>query len=487
MRRILGPGLLLVILASSAGGQVSPYNPLTGGASPRPGYNPYLGPGQPAGAPNPYLGGDPRGRAVNPFTGQAVPTPMVLNPLTGTWQAGRPQPSGAQPAAWPTAAMPVTGKAGPGLEDLDAVVKAIMERHGIPGGALAIAKDGKLIYARAFGWADLAAALEAHPLTMFSLASVSKPITALAILLLIEQGKLGLDDRAFDLLKHIRALPGARVDPRLRQITIRQLLNHTGGWDRKKNGDPINWSPQIARTLRVPMPISEEQFLTYMWSLPLDFAPGTRMEYSNVGYIILGQVVEKVSGQPYEQFVWENVLKPAGVRYAFLNRGGQRNYLPGEARSYLAGSNVLLPPMNLPMVKAAGGWRASAVELVRLLTALDGSRGKPLLKPATFAQMLAPPPPPLKPRANGTHNGLGWPAVLVKGQTFSYAHDGEFNGARAFMKRSPTGINWVLLFNVNMDPDQVDAQILARGVQEIRRRLDQIQRFPKVDYFEEFR
>ena len=128
----------------------------------------------------------------------------------------------------------------------------------------------------------------------------------------------------------------------LRQITIRQLLNHTGGWDRKKNGDPINWSPQIALALRVPMPISEEQFLAFMISLPLDFAPGTHMEYSNVGYIVLGQVVETVSGQPYEKFVWDNVLKPAGVRHAFLNRGGQQRDVQGEARSYLAGNNLQL-------------------------------------------------------------------------------------------------------------------------------------------------
>ena len=205
--RILGPSLVLVLLAAPAGGQFAPYNPLTGGAAPRPGSNPYLGPGMPGGAPNPYLGGQPQARAVNPYTGRAVPTPMVFNPLTGTWRPGQAQPPGPQHAAWPTAAIPAAGKAGPGLEDLDAVVKGIMERHGIPGGVLAIAKDGKLIYAKAFGWSDLAAAVEADPLTMFGLASVSKPITALAILLLIEQGKLGLDDRAFDILKHLRPLP----------------------------------------------------------------------------------------------------------------------------------------------------------------------------------------------------------------------------------------------------------------------------------------
>jgi N-acyl-D-amino-acid deacylase len=445
-------------------------NPFTGKPLPGP-YNPLTGTG------------GKQDSGPNPLTGKTAPPSGVHNPFTGTFKSGM-QPPGPLMSQTPSD-FPITGKAGPKLDELDEVVKLIMDRHGIPGGALAIAKDGRLVYAKGFGWADLAAAIKVDPQTMFSLASLSKPITALAILLLIEQGKLSLDDNPFDIIR-IPAPPRARVDPRLRQVTVRQMLNHTGGWDRNVKGDPINWSPQISRALGVPMPISEQQFISFMRAIPLDFDPGTKMQYSNVGYIVLGQVVEKVSGQSYEQFIEENIFKPAGIRHAFLNRGGQTQYRKGEARSYMPGSGAMLPPMSLPMVKAAGGWRVSAVDMVRLLTALDGSRGKPLLKEQTFQQMLALPPPPLKPKANGVYNGLGWPSVKVSGKTFAYAHEGQFPGARTFMKRNANGVNWALLFNVSMDLDQVDVSAISQVVRDIHERVEALKEYPDIDYFKDY-
>src|SRR5262249_21325163 len=139
---------------------------------------------------------------------------------------------------------PITGKAGPGMEAIDRAMKAIMTRHGIPGGAAALAKDGRLVFAKGYGWADLTRE-PAPPDTLLGMASLSKPITALAILLLIEQGKLKLDDRWVDLLRHIQPPAGARMDPRLKDITIYQLLNHSGGWDRKVSGDPVNFSVPV--------------------------------------------------------------------------------------------------------------------------------------------------------------------------------------------------------------------------------------------------
>jgi N-acyl-D-amino-acid deacylase len=195
--------------------------------------------------------------------------------------------------------------------------------------------------------------------------------------------------------------------------------------------------------------------------------------------------VEKASGQPYEEFIRKNVLEPAGVKRAFLNKVS-RNYFADEAHRYLAGTSIMLPPMELPMVRAAGGWSTTAVDMVRFLTAVDGSRGKPLLKEATFKQMLAPPPAPLKPRANGTYNGLGWPTVTMTAKGFGYLHDGSYHGMRTFMKRSPQGVNWVLLFNVSMEPDPIDAQITAKAVQEIRQQVESLQKYPDIDLFPQF-
>ncbi|HVJ82606.1 MAG TPA: serine hydrolase domain-containing protein, partial [Planctomycetia bacterium] len=268
-------------------------------------------------------------------------------------------------AKWPLAEVPTSGKAGDGLESFDKAILGIMDRHGIPGGALALARNGRLIYAKGFGWADLDNDTPAEPTTLFGLASLSKPITALATLLLVERGRLSLEDAAFDHLAHIKPPQGARVDSRLRKITIRQLLNHTGGWDRTVTGDPVTWSPVIARSLRLPLPITNAQFISFMMAIPLDFDPGTKYQYSNVGYMLLEAVIEQVSGEPYEEFAQRNVLTPAGIDKAFLGAAkGHRR--PGQAKCYLAGTGSEVPLLNLPMAKSALGWNASVVDMVRL-------------------------------------------------------------------------------------------------------------------------
>lgn len=448
-----------------------------------PSYNRYTGAGRTATTPNPLTGAP--AVAVHPLTGTPLPPPTAHNPFMG--KPGTGFAASQPPPTIPARSVPISGKAGPGLEPLDEAILAIMDHHGIPGASLAIAKAGKLIYVKGFGWANLADDVPVEPFTIFGLASCSKPITALAILALFEQGKLDLDDRVLDLLKHLRPPKGSKVDPRLRNVTVRQCLNHTGGWDRGKGGDPMNQTPQIARKLGVPQPLTEDQFLSYMLGVALDFDPGTDMKYSNVGYIMLGRIVEKVSGQPYDEFVREAVLKPAGVQRAYVSEGKGR-YKTGEAASYLAGTNLLLPPMDLRLIRAAAGWNTTAVDLVRVLTALDGSRGKGLFKEKTLKMMLAPPPPPLTVRKDGTHNGLGWPTCYLgpKG-IYGYFHDGQLHGQRTFMKRSDKGVNWVLLFNVTMQPDQNDLGLLREAVEDVRRRVEALGEYPGIDLFDEFR
>jgi N-acyl-D-amino-acid deacylase len=385
------------------------------------------------------------------------------------------------PAQQPDYEIPITGEAGPGLEVFDASVRALMRRHGIPGAALAVAKDGRLVYAKAFGYADTTLGREATPDTLFGLASLSKPITALAILKLLEEGKLTLDGKVFDILKHLKPAPGARVDPRLYTITVRQCLNHSGGWDRAKSGDPTSWSAQISRQLRVPLPLTPDQFISFIMGEPLDFAPGAEARYSNVGYIILGQVIEKVSGQPYETYVRKQVLEPAGVRRAGLEN--PRAYLAGESRRYLAGVGQELPPRQLPMVKAAGGWSASPVDVARLLCALDGSRGRLLLREQTRKLMLARPPAPIRPRDDGGYCGLGWENVVASEDGYGYFQDGNDFGVRAFMRRTPRGLNHVLVFNASFQPDMLDRQIVKAAAQEVHDAVERIRDYPKVDLF----
>jgi CubicO group peptidase (beta-lactamase class C family) len=393
-----------------------------------------------------------------------------------------PQPSFRPPEE----KVPVNGKAGPGLEPFDEAILKIMDRHGVPGAALAIAKDGKLVFAKGFGWSDVSAGTPVRPDTLFGLASLSKSITAIGVLQLVEREKLGLDDKVFSHLKHIKAPTGVKVDPRLFEVTIRQCLNHSGGWDRNVNGDPINWEPQISRAMRLRPPISPAQFISFAMSLALDFAPGTDIKYSNVGYILLGEVIAKVSGMTYERFIIDNVFKPMDIRQAALHKLDNK-YLATESLRYLAGSLIPLPPLQQPMVNATGGWSASAVDMVRLLTNLDGSRGKPVLADKTHKLMIAPPPSPLKPLANGMHVGLGFDSVLANDKGYACFKDGSIQGMRTFMKRLPTGVNWALLYNASMEFDPLDTQIASGAVHDVKQLIEGFVKYPDIDLFGEYR
>jgi N-acyl-D-amino-acid deacylase len=381
---------------------------------------------------------------------------------------------------------PITGKGVDILSSVDAAVEKIMLRHGIPGASLAITKDGRLVHARGYGWAYHEKKEPATPKTLFGLASVSKVFTALAALKLVEEGKLKLDQKAFDLLKHIKPPPGAAVDPRLSQITIRQLLNHSGGWDRERSGDPINWSLQVAGRLKVDMPITEDHLISYMMGVRLDFNPGTRSQYSNFGYIALGQIVAKASGMTYEEYVKTRVMKPMGITRARLHDHAGK-YFDGEARRYNPGLMYYLPAYNMPWTDASGGWSASAVDLARLMTAIDGSRGgKPFLGPAMMKEMFAPPPPPQRPRPDGSYFGLGWDTVKKLPAGFGYTKGGLMPGQRASVRHRVDGINVILVYNAVITADHIDMRIANDALQDVHEALAAVKEWPKVNFFDDF-
>jgi N-acyl-D-amino-acid deacylase len=370
------------------------------------------------------------------------------------------------------------------MEPFDLAIVNIMDRHGVPGAAFALAINGKLVLAKGYGWANADTGEKVKPDTLFGLASLSKTITAAAALKLVEDRALGLDDRVFDILKDIRPDPGARVDPRLLTVTVRQCLNHSGGWDRRLTGDPVNWEPQICRAFRIPPPLTPVQFISYIMGMPLQFDPGTEERYSNIGFILVGEVIAKVSGQPYSRFVEEKMLRPMGIKRTVLQPLGR--YLLGEALRHLSGSLAPLPPLQLPMVDAAGGWVASAVDMVRFLTNLDGSRGKSVLKAKTRQLMREPPPAPLKPRDNGTWFGLGWDIIVEKGKAYGWYKEGSYQGMRTFMKRLPGGQNWALLYDASMEFDPIDLRMVASTGEEVHQLVERFDRYPDIDLFDDY-
>jgi hypothetical protein len=182
--------------------------------------------------------------------------------------------------------------------------------------------------------------------------------------------------------------------------------------------------------------------------------------------------------------VQEHVLIPMEVRAALHPVGS--GYFAHEARRYLAGANTELPAWQQQYSDAAGGWSVSAVQLARFLTALDGSRGKLFLRKSVFDQMIARPPAPLEARPNGTWVGLGWDSVIVKDKGYGYFKDGMWFGMRSFMKRLPSGVNWVLLMNASVQPDDVDTKMASDAVAEVRKQVESLEKLPDVDLFSLF-
>ena len=235
----------------------------------------------------------------------------------------------------PAGDLPVTGKANPNLASFDRVMEKVVREHHVPGAALAVARNGRIVYARGYGYADLDKKEPVEPNALFRIASVTKPFTAVAVLQLVESGKLHLNDKVFHVLElKAPADPKIKFDERWKQITILELLQHRGGWDRDKSFDPMFRSPAICKEMKVKPPADQEAIIHYMLRRPLDFNPGERYAYSNFGYCLLGRVIEKVSKKGYEDYVKEKVLAPLGIVRMRQGRTLANERAKGEVKYY---------------------------------------------------------------------------------------------------------------------------------------------------------
>jgi CubicO group peptidase (beta-lactamase class C family) len=375
-------------------------------------------------------------------------------------------------AAASGAAIPSTGQALPQMAPVDNAVVSMMERYAIPGAALAVVHQGRLVYARGYGYADREAGTLAQPDSRFRIASISKPITAAAILTLVDAGKLSLGTKVFSLLADLQPVPGATLDPRLGSITVKELLQHQGGWDRGASFDPMFRAREAAAAVGAPSPGDCTTIIRWMLGFPLDFTPGTKSVYSNFGYCVLGRVIEHASGMTYGAYVRQAVLAPLGMAATELGHTVQP--LPGEVRYYDVpnaglGTSVfdgvsLVPrpygSFHLEAMDSHGGWVSTPSDLLRLLTGLNETRGK--LLSGNYSWSYNPIPPRWSP-------GFG-----------AWGHEGALLGAYGIA--AVAGENgWALLTNTyRYDTDFVQADPLFW---DMKTALDSIASWPSGDLF----
>ena len=183
------------------------------------------------------------------------------------------------------------------VERVDAAVQRAIDSYRIPGAEIAIISNGTIIYRRGYGVKNIATAQPVNVTTRFEVGSITKQFTAAAIMQLVEDGRLSLDDR---LVKFIGSYPAAS------DVTIRQLLWQT-------TGIPNYTAAKNFVALAERRPASFDAIINLIANKPLRFTPGSRWEYSNSNYIILGRIIELVSGQSYTDYLFSHVIKPAGM------------------------------------------------------------------------------------------------------------------------------------------------------------------------------
>jgi N-acyl-D-amino-acid deacylase len=356
--------------------------------------------------------------------------------------------------------LPTTGNYQSGMESFDRAFVQLIEKWEIPGGALAIIQNGQILLSRGYGYTNVKEGELVQPNSLFRIASISKPITAVAILKLVEADKLSLDTPAFQLLADLLPPEGKQIDPRISNITIEHLLVHSGGWNSAISFDPMFMCHEIAQEMGTPAPADCTTIIRFMLGQPLDFDPGSQYAYSNFGYCVLGKIIERVSGLPYDDYVQQFILMPAGIENMYLGHTRQSDRLEGEVYYYdynrapLAMSVFSTDTTPVPWpyggffleaMDAHGGWVASAIDLARFASVLETTNPAAVLNPDSLSRMLSRPQPPLWEGETSWY-AFGW-RVRPTANDANWWHTGSLPGTSAILYRTSDGLIWAALFN----------------------------------------
>src|SRR3954469_4569944 len=381
---------------------------------------------------------------------------------------------------------PISGQPIPELTTLDTTMTQIMSQWNVPGAALAVTYNGRLVFAHGYGYANSATLEPVQPDSLFRVASLSKPFTAAAVLKLIEQGRLQLSTRPFaTLLSDLTPPLGKTKDPRLDTITVQNLLEHKGGWEEQNQVlDPAVLYVDAAALAFGRQPPADPATLTrYMLGQPLQYDPGSTYSYSSFGYIVLGLIIERASGQSYEDFVKTYVQNPAGITRMQLGRTVASGRLPGEVTYYdfqgapqvpsvvqPLGSLVPIPygGFSVELLAAAGGWVASAPDLLRYVNTMNGQMSPPILQspPNGNVQYV----PPVGDRSVWVFNG----SMPGTNATLHLDTNVELSGK----------VSWAALFNSRSGTD--GTQPNADGQAKILAALQSIRNWPSLDLFSSY-
>src|SRR5688572_4438221 len=325
-------------------------------------------------------------------------------------------------------------------DKVDRYVSAQLKKFNAPGLSLAVVKNGKMIKAKGYGLANVELNVPATPQTVYQWASVSKQFTAAATLLLVDDGKLKLDDR---ISLHLTNTPVAWSN-----VTVRQLLNHTSGI--KSYTSISNFFKDIRKDF------TQDQLIGLVRGLPLKFEPGAQWSYNNTGYFLLGMIIEKASGRSYGDFLQERIFGPLEMTTARLNE--QFVIITNRATGYATVSNrwVTSEFVSPTQPFSAGALIGTVFDLAKWDAALYADW---LLSPANRELMWTP------TRLNDGKTrdyGLGWQLGTLRGHRF-VSHGGGIHGFSTYILRLlEDRLTVIVLINSGADPEFV-----AKGIADL--------------------
>ncbi len=324
-------------------------------------------------------------------------------------------------------------------EKMEQYIRNWMARNSIRGASLAVMKNEHLVYCKGFGWADEERNIPAEVGDIYRIASASKLITAVGIMKMCDEGLLTLNSKVFGPEGILNDPQFSDIkDKRAEQITVRQLLNHTAGFSRRL-GDPMFRTTDIMRWEEMDHTPSADELIAFQLRQKLRDKPGGAPQYSNIGYLVLSRVIEKVSGVSYEEYIQRHVLWPAGCYDMHIARNYYDERFPHEVKYYgsdpndeiesFDGSGKMKPRQyggnNITGLQGAGAWVCSAVELLRLVASIDGKEGVPdILSPQSVSEM--------KRIARKGDYALGW--ARYNSKTGSLIRTGTMSGTCAYIE-----------------------------------------------------
>jgi len=348
----------------------------------------------------------------------------------------------------------VTGTEKKELSALDSFMQYYMKTYDLRGGQLAVARNGKILYTRGYTWAP-ASVPKVQPDNLFRIASLTKVITGLMIYKLVEEGKLSLTTKVQDIL-NLANHPNGRPLPKSPKptdpttdgayfwaVTVQDLLSHKVGWDRdaKSSNDPTyGHDKEIATYYNHPLPVSKKEVAMWGASQPMQSFPGTVRHYSNFGYLLLGLVIEKITGKDYVSAVKSTLLTPSLITRPVLSATQQKNKVAKET------IYTVIPAYNQPCVigpgdcpvqygaennanfDSFGGWAMAAVDYVKILSNYRRhENGMPLVDAESF---------------------LSWTKTKTPTDGYTvYEHGGLLPGTWSYTASRADGVSFMVVWN----------------------------------------